>query len=106
VSGRGLSDRVILIAVQEDGATIVEPMEPACELALKPLEIVGPHLVDRDEDNQCRSGWGGRGLPSREGAWSRGENQNCESAAKHVRTWWVDCGRLGRCRMRERSRGR
>src|SRR5450759_144011 len=54
MSRRGFGDGVILEAILEEGAALVEVSEAAGELRLEARVVVGTHLVDRHEDNQ---GW-------------------------------------------------
>src|SRR5262249_53408363 len=56
VSRRGLRDCVVLICVGENGAAPIEASETALELRCIPLEVVGTHLIDGDEDDQRRRG--------------------------------------------------
>ena len=68
VPRRGLGDRVVLVALRENGAMAVEPAESASELRQEALEVVGAHLVDGQEHDQSgrRRGLGLRDSGERE----------------------------------------
>ena len=50
----GFRDAVILVRIREERAVGAEASQPALELRAKALEVIGAHLVDRDEDQQRR----------------------------------------------------
>ena len=56
---RGLGDGVVLLSLGEEGAGLEEALEAAGELSRPAVEVVGSHLVDRDEDDERRLGPGG-----------------------------------------------
>src|SRR5882672_2221791 len=49
-----LGDRVVLIRILEYRAVVKKPRETAVELRVEPMQIVRPHLIDREQHDQ---GW-------------------------------------------------
>ena len=49
---RGLGEGVVLPSMEEHDAVIDQPAEPALEVAIEALEVVGPHLVNDEKDHQ------------------------------------------------------
>ena len=52
MAGCGLGDRVILVRLREDRPLLQEHRQPAVELRAVALEIVGPQLVDGDDEHE------------------------------------------------------
>jgi hypothetical protein len=65
MSRRGFRDRVILKGVGEEGALAGQAAEPSGELPRPAVEIVGAHLIDREEDHELRSSGARRSLRRR-----------------------------------------
>src|SRR2546425_323548 len=57
---RGLRDGVVLIAVGERGPLVHQLPQSSRQLAFPAREVVGPQLVDGDDDDELRPcRWGG-----------------------------------------------
>src|SRR3989442_4762862 len=67
---RGLRDGVVLIAVGERGPLVRQLPQSSRQLAFPAREVVGPQLVDGDDDNELR--------PRRRGGWDEQPAQEGE----------------------------
>ena len=76
---RRLGDGVILTGIGEVGALGYQPAEPTGPLGGPAGELVGPELVDRQEDDQTRDGSRCRDGGRQEGERQQGHSGRAES---------------------------
>jgi hypothetical protein len=82
MSRRRLRDCVILEGVREEGALARQPAESSRELAGPPVEVIGAHLIDRDEDHELwpsgrsRRKWRCRRIPKERSGDHAGDKGN------------------------------
>ena len=78
VARTGLAVRVAVGGVREDGALVAQPLQAARVMRREAVEVVEPHLVDRDEQHQPGRDGGGRGRRRLGARGGRRERQGTE----------------------------
>ena len=74
MAGCGLGQRMILACVEEDRAVVLQPAQATGQVAVEPGEVIRPHLVHDDEDDEIGPDWRGS-VCRRRGSGSGSEQQ-------------------------------